>query len=134
MKKFLLVIALAVAGCEQTHRAKVFSAAEGTVRPLLLAPSTAKFCSMDEAKFVEKDGNQVVTFWVDAQNAFGVPIRRHFEVSVDPKTYQVKSAVCLEEVEAAKARETDREIARIQRETEEIKRLTDETVRRMRRP
>ena len=58
-----------------------YRAAEAFIRERMLTPSTAKFCSIDEAKFgSDEDRRRVMVGWVDAQNPFGAMIRQHFTV------------------------------------------------------
>lgn len=48
------------------------------VRDKLLSPSTAEFAGMSDSKVVKKGEAWTVVSYVDAKNAFGVPLRKHY--------------------------------------------------------
>src|SRR5207253_9002367 len=62
----------------------------------LRSPSSAQFCTIDQAKFSTINSGRVVKLWVDNRNLAGVVVRTHFEVTIDPKSGLVKGATCLE--------------------------------------
>lgn len=61
--------------------AEAFTIAQMIVKDNLRAPSTAKFCSVVDAKITHTGLSYTVSGWVDAQNGFGAMIREDFTVT-----------------------------------------------------
>ncbi|PYK21349.1 MAG: hypothetical protein DME56_05010 [Verrucomicrobia bacterium] len=88
----LLVVSLT--SCSQKR--KDFDTAKTAVAQELRSPSSARFCSIDQAEFSTRNSGRMVKLWVDNRNLAGVLVRTHFEVTIDPKSGLVKAATCLE--------------------------------------
>jgi hypothetical protein len=98
VKLALLVAACALAvflaSCSQ--KSKDFETAKTAVARELRSPATVQFCTVDQAEFSTSNAVRTVRLWVDTQNVADVPVRTHFEVTIDPENGLVKGATCLE--------------------------------------
>jgi hypothetical protein len=94
LRVIICVLAVALFSC--SHKRKDFEAAKTAVAQELRSPSTAQFCTVDQAQFSAKDAMRTVKLWVDNRNLAGVLVRTHFEVTIDPKSGLVKGATCVE--------------------------------------
>lgn len=65
---------------------------ETLIKELLVAPTTAKFCSFDQYEFTSKNSDGTITAkgHVDAQNGFGAMIRTTYYLTFDYNTYTPK--------------------------------------------
>ena len=59
-----------------------FVAAKSVVKDNLKSPSTAKFCSTNDAAITRSGNTWTISGWVDAQNSFGATLRNNFTVKI----------------------------------------------------
>ena len=65
---------------DEICEAKLF--AQAVELQLLKAPASAKFCDLEEMTVTSTGGTYIVSGYVDAQNAYGTPIRTPFKITV----------------------------------------------------
>ena len=74
MKLFLqvtiCVVAVSLFSC--SYKRKDFEAAKTAVAQELRSPSTAQFCTVDQAQFSTRNAMRTVKLWVDNRNLAGV--------------------------------------------------------------
>jgi len=90
----ILTLTGVLVGC--SHKREEFETAKTAVAQELRSPKSARFCTIDQAEFSNKNGAHTVRLWVDNQNLAGALVRTHFEVIIDPTSGLVKGATCLE--------------------------------------
>lgn len=92
----------ALVGERQVGKSYAYVAAKLEIQQKLKAPSTAKFPYHSEpgVVIVEQGDKFIITSYVEAQNAFGVPLRKRWTAEVqrtpDGKDVQVLSANLVE--------------------------------------
>lgn len=77
---------------------EAYSAMKDIIRPLLRAPSTAKFQSAWDITMYQEGPVYRASFWVDAQNGFGAMIRDTYTLQLRREDNEVKKWV-LEEMD-----------------------------------
>lgn len=72
------------ASAEPDRRIEAYVSSKQFVADTLKAPSTARFCSYDEARVTRLSGERYrVVGWVDSQNSFGAMLRSDFSCTLE---------------------------------------------------